>query len=159
MRNANLAWQMLAVSGLPVSLDQFRSGLSRAEWPARLQRLAPGPLAGERNILVDGAHNEDAAFALAAHLAQEPRHLILGILANKDATAIVEMLRPHALSLTFVTVPDHESHDPDALAKAFDGRAAASIEEALAPLDGPILIAGSLYLAGAVLAANREFPD
>ena len=158
-RNGNLAWQMLLASGLPVSLDRFRSGLARAEWPARLQRLAPGPLAGSRDIMVDGAHNEDAATALASHLAQEPRHLILGILANKDAAAIIETLRPHALSLTFVAVPDHESHDPEALAKEFEGRAAPSIEQALAPLAGPILIAGSLYLAGAVLAANREFPD
>ena len=158
-RNANLAWQMLGASGLPVSLDQFRDGLAAADWPARLQRLAPGPLASGRDVTVDGAHNADAAAALAAHLATDPRHLVLGMLANKDAEGIVTLLKPHVLSLTFVPVPGHDSHDPAILAERWDGRAAASLDEALAPLPSPILIAGSLYLAGAALRANRQFPD
>ena len=159
VRNANLAWQMLSAAALPVTLAQYRTGLAAAHWPARLQRLADGPLTHGRDMVIDGAHNEDAARALAAHLAHEPRHLILGILANKDAAAIVEALRPHVLSLTFVAVPDHDSHDPVALADRFGGRAAESLVEALAPLIGPILIAGSLYLAGEALKANCEFPD
>ena len=85
-------------------------------------------------------------------------HLVLGILANKDAAGIVDRLRPHELSLTFVPVPDHPSHDPMALAEQFGGTAATSLEEALAPLPAPRLIAGSLYLAGSALAANRQFP-
>ena len=158
-RNANLAWQMILASGLPVSIDQFRSGLAAARWPARLQHLAPGPLAAGRDVIVDGAHNADAAAALALHLASDPRHLILGMLANKDADQIVALLAPHALSLTFVAVPDHASHDPVKLAARFGGRAAASLADALAPLPSPILIAGSLYLAGEALAANGELPD
>lgn len=158
-RNANLAWQMIMVSGLPVSIDQFRSGLASARWPARLQHLAPGPLVAGRDVIVDGAHNADAAAALALHLASDPRHLVLGMLANKDADEIVALLAPHALSLTFVAVPDHASHDPVELAARFRGRAAASLADALAPLPSPILIAGSLYLAGEVLAANGELPD
>ena len=158
-RNANLAWQMILASGLPVSIDQFRSGLAAARWPARLQHLAPGPLAAGRDVIVDGAHNADAAAALALHLASDPRHLILGMLANKDADQIVALLAPHALSLTFVAVPDHASRDPVKLAESFGGRAAASLADALIPLPSPILIAGSLYLAGEALAANLELPD
>ena len=158
-RNANLAWQMITASGLPVSIDQFRSGLAAARWPARLQHLAPGPLAAGRDVIVDGAHNADAAAALALHLASDPRHLVLGMLANKDADQIVALLAPHALSLTFVAVPDHASHDPVKLAARFGGRAAASLADALIPLPSPILIAGSLYLAGEALAANLELPD
>ena len=158
-RNANLAWQMIMASGLPVSIDQFRDGLASARWPARLQHLLPGPLAAGRDIIVDGAHNADAAAALALHLETDPRHLVLGMLANKDADEIVALLAPHALSLTFVAVPDHASHDPVNLAARFSGRAATTLAEALAPLPSPILIAGSLYLAGAALAANRELPD
>ncbi|MEG3155410.1 bifunctional folylpolyglutamate synthase/dihydrofolate synthase [Sphingomonas sp. RB1R13] len=158
-RNANLAWQMILASGLPVSIDQFRSGLASARWPARLQQLAPGPLAAGRDVIVDGAHNVDAAAALALHLASDPRHLVLGMLANKDADEIVALLAPHALSLTFVAVPDHASHDPVKLAARFGGRAGASLADALAPLPSPILIAGSLYLAGDALAANGELPD
>jgi dihydrofolate synthase / folylpolyglutamate synthase len=88
-----------------------------------------------------------------------PMHLILGILANKDAAAIVGALAPHALSLTFVPVPDHAHHDPAALAAAFGGTAQPSIEDALAATPAPRLVAGSLYLAGAVLAASDQAPD
>ena len=66
--------------------------------------------------------------------------------------------RPHALSLTFVPVPDHPHHDPQALADKFGGRAATSLEQALSGLAAPRLVAGSLYLAGAALAANEEVP-
>jgi len=158
-RNANLAWQMIAASGLPVSSDQFRAGLATATWPARLQQLAPGPLTGGRDVMVDGAHNADAARALAAHLAADPRHLVLGMLANKDADTIVSLLKGHALSLTFVPVSDHASYDPAALAAEYSGRSAATLEEALAALESPILIAGSLYLAGEALRLNHEVPD
>ena len=159
LRNANLAWQLIEASGLPVTIAQFRLGLSAAAWPARLQRLADGPLAKGRDVMVDGAHNADAARALAAYLETDQRHLVLGILVNKDADAMVASLAPHALSLTFVPVPDHASHDPMALAGRFGGRAAGDLADALAPLPAPILIAGSLYLAGEALRANREFPD
>ena len=86
-------------------------------------------------------------------------HLVLGILANKDADAIVAALAPHALSLTFVPVADHAHHDPARSRAGFGGRAAASLAEALAALPAPRLIAGSLYLAGEALAANGEVPD
>jgi dihydrofolate synthase/folylpolyglutamate synthase len=150
---------MLAARGLSVTLDQFRAGLATARWPARLQNLAAGPLANHRDVMVDGAHNTDAAEALAAHLATDPRHLVLGMLANKDADGIVALLKPHMLSLTFVPVPNHDSHDPTTLAAHWGGHAAPSLDEALAPLPSPILIAGSLYLAGEALRANRELPD
>ena len=159
-RNAALAWAMIeSQSALAVTRNQFVAGLASAEWPARFQRLAPGPLTGDHETWLDGAHNVDAATALAAELKRRgPMHLVLGILANKDAAGIVDLLKPNALSLTFVPVPDHPSHDPIALAEQFGGTAASTLEEALAPLPAPRLIAGSLYLAGSALAANRQFP-
>jgi dihydrofolate synthase/folylpolyglutamate synthase len=63
------------------------------------------------------------------------------------------------LSLTFVPIPDHDAHDPAVMASRFGGHAAESLEEALAALPAPRLIAGSLYLAGHALAANGELPD
>jgi dihydrofolate synthase/folylpolyglutamate synthase len=86
-------------------------------------------------------------------------HLVLGILANKDADAIVVALAPHALSLTFVPVPGHEHHDPDRLARQFGGLPKPTLQEALHKLPEPRLVAGSLYLAGALLAANGQLPD
>lgn len=159
LRNANLAWQMLsAQDAFPVAHDDFVAALKRVDWPARLQQLGDGPL-GEIETWIDGAHNPDAAHALATYLAgREPMHLVLGILANKDADAIVGELAPPAASLTFVPVPGHEHHDPKALAKRFGGKAAISLEDALERLPAPRLIAGSLYLAGTALAANGEVP-
>ena len=161
VRNANLAWRMLqAQDTVPVTIGQFREGLASARWPARFQRLVDGPLTEGTETWIDGAHNPDAARALASLLeAREPMHLVLGVLANKDAERIIELLTPHAASLTFVPVPDHPHHDPADLAARFGGRAAASLEEALAPLPAPRLIVGSLYLAGEALASNGEQPD
>ena len=160
-RNAGLAWAMLsAQSQIDVPYDTFRSAIVTTRWPARFQKLADGPLTGGRATWIDGAHNPAAADALAQLLATGGRmHLVLGILANKDADAIVGALKPHALSLTFVPVPDHEHHHPADLADRFRGRAASSVSQALAHLPEPRLVAGSLYLAGEVLAANGELPD
>jgi dihydrofolate synthase/folylpolyglutamate synthase len=161
VRNANLAWQMLqAQDRLPVGRASFLSGLSSVQWPARFQLLADGPLTRGVETWLDGAHNVEAAHALAAFLADHgPKHIVAGILANKDAAAIVAELAPHALSLTFVPVPDHEHHDSADLAARFDGRAAGSLKEALADLPSPRLIAGSLYLAGEALRLNAQTPD
>ena len=161
VRNANLAWQMLRHQDrLSLGHAAFLSGLLSARWPARFQQLEHGPLAGDIPTWVDGAHNPAAAAALADLLAERgPMHIVLGILENKDADAIVASLRPHALSLTFVPVADHAHHDPDALAQRFGGRSADGLEDALAGLPSPRLIAGSLYLAGEALSANGEVPD
>ena len=160
VRNANLAWQMLqAQDALPVGRASLLSGLSSVRWPARFQELARGPLTDSETWL-DGAHNLEAAEALAALLADHgPKHIVLGILANKDADAIIDVLVPHALSMTFVPVPDHAHHDPAELAQRFHGRAASSLQEALADLPAPRLIAGSLYLAGQALRLNDQLPD
>jgi dihydrofolate synthase/folylpolyglutamate synthase len=161
VRNANLAWAMLqAQDRLVVDLAAFVRGLARARWAARFQLMVDGPLTLGVETWVDGAHNADAASALAASLdARGPMHLVLGILSNKNANAIIATLKPHARSLTFVAVPGHDSHDPAALAGQHGGRAAAGLEDALCDLSAPRLIAGSLYLAGEALARNGEYPD
>jgi dihydrofolate synthase/folylpolyglutamate synthase len=159
--NCALALAMLRhQSALEIPLAALKRMPTEAVWPARFQRLRPGPLAGDAATWIDGAHNPEAALALADTLAAHgSMHLVLGILANKDAEAIVGALAPHALSLTFVPVGDHPHYDPKELAERFGGRAASSLEEALAGLPEPRLIAGSLYLAGEALATNGEIPD
>ena len=105
-RNAGLARAMLdAQDRLAVDDRAFRAGLESADWPARFQRLAAGPLAGEKATWLDGAHNADAAAALAELLATRgPMHLVIGILANKDAAAIVGALLV-AMALAACLVP------------------------------------------------------
>jgi dihydrofolate synthase/folylpolyglutamate synthase len=160
-RNAGLAWAMLSAQDrLKVEPATFLEAIATAQWPARFQKLGDGPLTHDKTTWVDGAHNPGAAAALAEILAERgPMHIVLGILANKDAGALVGALAPHALSLTFVPVPDHEHHDPEELAARFGGRAATSLQDAVVALPEPRLIAGSLYLAGEALAANDQPPD
>lgn len=156
LRNANLAAQMLRAFG--VAEAAIRDGVSRARWPGRLQRLRDGPLTHGREVWIDGAHNDDAARALAAAMAaMPPVHLVLGILANKDAAGIIDALAPQAASLTFVPVPGHEHLDPVALAGRYGGRAADDLPAAIAA--SPTLIAGSLYLCGEALRLNDERPE
>jgi dihydrofolate synthase/folylpolyglutamate synthase len=94
-------------------------------------------------------------------LSAAPRHLIIGILANKDADNILAALSPHALSLTFIEVPHHPSADTAALATKWHGTAAANLPTALARFRAPadVLVVGSLYLAGEALRINRQLPD
>jgi dihydrofolate synthase/folylpolyglutamate synthase len=155
-QNAGLARAMLGAQDvLSVDRKAFERGIATTRWPARFQKLAGNPA-----TWVDGAHNPAAAQALGTLLAEQgPMHLVLGILLNKDANAIVAALAPHALSLTFVPVPDHEHHDPVHLALRFGGRAEPTLEDALGGLPEPRLVAGSLYLAGAMLAASGQLPD
>ena len=159
-RNAALAWAMISAQDeLAVPRTTFLQAIAAAQWPARFQQLSDGPLTRGVETWIDGAHNPAAAAALAEVLAERgPMHVVLGILANKDAESIVAALAPHAQSLTFVPVPEHAHHDPSRLAERFGGRAAGSLEEALAHVPAPRLVAGSLYLAGQALAANDEFP-
>ena len=159
--NCALALAMLRHQGeVEVPFEALRRVPTRAFWPARFQLLRDGPLSAGLATWIDGAHNPQAAAALAELAADRgPMHLVLGILANKDAEAIVGALKPHALSLTFLPVPDHAHHDPHQLARQFEGKAAQGLAEALADLPAPRLIAGSLYLAGEALRLNDEAPD
>ena len=158
--NAALAIAMLRhQDGVSVSRDAMARGLRTATWPARLQRLPASPMTGAREVWVDGGHNPSAGEALARHFAGRRVHLILGMLANKDPRALVDPLQGSIASLAVVPVPGHEHHAPEIFGP--DARAAETVGEALdaLPEDGlPVLIAGSLYLAGEVLRLNDEIP-
>ena len=162
--NAALAVAMLRHQDrVTISARSMATGILEARWPARLQQLGAGPLtayAGKRDIWLDGGHNPDAGLAIARHFAGQRLHLIVGMLANKDPEAITVPLATSLVSIQCVSVPGQESHP--ARAFGFHATHAGSVSEALAalPNDGlPALIAGSLYLAGDVLAANEEVPD
>ncbi len=150
-----------------------------ARWPARMQRLSPGPLVDRlppgSEIWLDGGHNEAAAqsvsAALAAVAAGRPVDLILGMLSNKDARGLLAPFAPLARSFTALPVPGHPHHDPADLART--ARALGIAVTATAPDVGAavaavaargsaarlVMVIGSLYLAGDVLAANGELPD
>jgi dihydrofolate synthase/folylpolyglutamate synthase len=158
--NAGLAVAMLRhQDALPISLEAIREGIRTAHWPARNQRLAPGPLAKTRAVWVDGGHNPSAGAALESVWAYHRLHLVLGMLANKNPQGIVEPLRPWCASITAVPVPGQDCHPAQAFGD--DVHAAPDLPAALAALpdDGlTVLIAGSLYLAGEALRLNDELP-
>ena len=166
--NAALAVAMIRHQrAVPVSAEAMAKGIVEARWPARLQRLGAGPitaLAQGRTVWLDGGHNPDAGLAIARHLEnQPPVHLIMGMLANKDPSAILKPLANRALSISVVPAPGHDAHKPEDFAP-FTGlqvRSFGAVPEALAalPADGDVLIVGSLYLAGEVLRLNEEVPD
>ncbi len=158
--NAALGVAMLrhqdTVTVAPAAMAQ---GIRNARWPARLQKLAAGPLSQDREIWLDGGHNRDAGNALARHFAGNRLHLIVGMIVSKAPDALIEPLGPSLASIIAVPISTHDSHPASAFGP--QAREAASVQQALAslPRDGlPILIAGSLYLAGDVLRANGEVP-
>ena len=171
--NAALAVAMLRHQDIvSVNRAALAQGIVEARWPARLQYLSEGPLTAmvaPARVLLDGGHNPDAARVLAAYLAalNDKPHAICAMLDNKDARGFLTPLAPYLASLTPVPIPGHAFHAPEYLAQVagelgIAAHVASSVEDALARLSGrnkPVLICGSLYLAGAVLSANRELPD
>ncbi|QUL38469.1 folylpolyglutamate synthase/dihydrofolate synthase family protein [Erythrobacter sp. JK5] len=162
LQNLGLAITMLlAQDKLPVGHKAVSLGARQAKWPARMQSLSEGPLtalASDQTVWLDGGHNPSAGEQIAAFF-DEPIHLVVGMLENKNPRALLDPLGDKVLSLTIVPVPDHDCHPPEAFGP--DARAASDLEEALLnlPSDGrPILIAGSLYLAGEALRLNDEIP-
>lgn len=161
IENAGLAIVMLQASRLRVGEDAIRAGLLAARWPARLQRLTHGPLTGGREVWLDGGHNPSAGAALARHFTGQRIHLMIGMIAGKNPAALTLPLAGSIVSLSAVPVPGQDCHDP-AAAFGPDARAFPDVPTALGALpdDGlPVLIAGSLYLAGEVLRLNGEAPD
>ncbi len=181
-QNAGLAIAMLRhQSAITIPPSALRAAMGWAEWPARMQQLAPGPLRDllpkDAELWLDGGHNPAAARAVADHLraavpAGKPLHLVMGLLANKDATGVLRAFAGRHATLHAVPVPHHEHHAPADLALqakhvGLTAMPAGSVAEALGWIgrhadraEPPfVLILGSLYLAGEVLRANDQMPE
>jgi dihydrofolate synthase/folylpolyglutamate synthase len=170
--NAALALAMLRHQGaLSVPASALGAAMGWADWPARLQHLAPGPLIGDRDVWLDGGHNPSAARQIAGFARRtfsdgKPLHLVFASLANKDPPGMLEPFRGIAAHVHAVPIPGHACFAPEDLVEIAGGLGLAAeahddVGEALAaiPADARILIFGSLYLAGEVLAANGQIPD
>lgn len=146
-------------------------------------------LASERPIWVDGAHNAHGATALAASLddiypdtgdsrttetskTTNKWHFICGALNTRPAEEFLQQIAPFAASIHCIAIPDQPaSLSAETLAQRAHPlidkvRIAASVRGAIQAIassesdgDSPIIICGSLYLAGHVLAANATLPD
>jgi dihydrofolate synthase/folylpolyglutamate synthase len=160
-------------AGFALTRPHIAAGLTSADWPARLQRLTQGPLPEmlpqASELWLDGGHNE-AAGAVLAEMAKgwqdRPLHLVFGMLDTKEPRAFLAHLAPLVRSLQAVPIPG-EHATLTAAQSAAHARAAGiaaaeaeSVEAAVAAIlkaerrPCRILICGSLYLAGTVLAEN-----
>ncbi|SEQ73598.1 dihydrofolate synthase / folylpolyglutamate synthase [Loktanella sp. DSM 29012] len=146
------------------------AAVTRAYWPARMERLTTGPLvdlAAPAELWLDGGHNPAAGRMIAQTLAALPRkptHLVCGMLNTKDIAGYLSPLASVADSLTAVSIPDEANTIPaDETARIAESvgmmaRSADSVQDALTGFAGGdpvrILICGSLYLAGHVMRLN-----
>ncbi len=160
-----------------LELDEraIERGLRTVEWPARMQRLTAGPLprilGADAELWLDGGHNPAAGDALADTLAAfedkapKPVYLVVGMMGQKDALGFLAPFRGLVRAIYTVPIPGaHEApHSQENLAEVARSAGLNAIErngvtqalETIAALHkGPkrVLICGSLYLAGHVLA-------
>ncbi len=167
--------------GFTVPPAAIAAGLTRVDWPARLQRLTAGPLCAlapdGAEIWLDGGHNADAGAVLARAMqefgqsdsAPRPLYLIVAMLTSKDPASFLAPLAPLAAGIEATAIPGEQaSLTADQVAGAagqigLEIGAAATPAAAMSAIraaaaGGPpprVLICGSLYLAGKLLAANR----
>jgi dihydrofolate synthase/folylpolyglutamate synthase len=168
--NAGTALAVLnRLEGFDLTPGIAAAAMRNVSWPGRLQPLKFGPfveLLKPRALWLDGGHNAAAAIALADTLAEwpEPPHIIVGMLATKDNTAFFRALGRITDQVEIIKGPGVAALDVDSLAafarssglKATPHNSLSAAVKAVAAEGGtaPVLIAGSLYLAGEVLAAH-----
>ncbi len=180
--NAGLAIAALrAIDTLKLDPAAFEQGIARAEWPARMQPLTSGRLLAiapkDAELWLDGGHNPDGGRIIAAALgdleerAPRPLVIIAGMMGNKDAPGFLANFA--GLTRHIIAVPiqgNDNAMPPEKLtdaARALGMRVeiADSVEAALRRIAAlayevppRILVTGSLYLAGHVLADNGTPP-
>lgn len=171
IQNAGMA--LAALRHLGCDETDCHAAVTKAHWPARMQRLRIGPLADRAaqrgaEVWLDGGHNPAAGAALASVLRSLPRrstHMICGMLNTKDARGYMAPLASQVDSLTALSIPG----EANTLAAGDTANAARDVGivaheaddvgEALEQIlsrdpHARVLICGSLYLAGAVLREN-----
>lgn len=146
-----------ASSGMapPLEPRAVIAGLALTRWPGRLSRVR----LGDRDILVDGAHNLEGAGALAAFLGGLPtRHsLLFSCLDDKPVEAMARVLRPAVAEVAVVELEDDRAMPLETLAAAFPGsKRCQNVRAALGRLPDPVVAAGSLRLAGRLLSLAEE---
>ena len=179
--NAGTAIAALRASGLKLSASAFEVAMVRVDWPARMQRLTHGRLADHApagsELWLDGGHNADGGRAIAAALADleervsRPVVVIVGMLSTKDCAGFLKNFSGLARRVIAVPIHQDKAVPPGELAEiaadvGIPALASDNLESAIdlagkLELDPTprILITGSLYLAGEVLAANGTLPE
>jgi dihydrofolate synthase/folylpolyglutamate synthase len=168
--NAGVALDLclLAAATLPIDFKKAQAALRTVDWPARWQRLSLGD---GRTLIIDAAHNEEGAHSLDPQLAKLNRPtIIVGATGDTRAAPLLEVVARHAAHLILVE-PATERATPVARLLQLTPKTAFSVETSsvakLFPAKGRcaapgdvVVVVGSLYLAGEVLAhLEGELPD
>jgi dihydrofolate synthase/folylpolyglutamate synthase len=155
-----------------ISMSKVRKALISTSWSGRIQKLNDGKIFHLRkNItVVDGSHNQDGAIVLNQYLAKNSLskwNIIIGMLNNREVKDFVKIFRNHINKIYAITIPESKNshsatdikHKLDTL--GFNTNVSNSFEEALKKADNkvPLLITGSLYLAGYALKFNETIID
>jgi dihydrofolate synthase/folylpolyglutamate synthase len=142
-------------------------GLTRVEWPARLEHVTWRG----RTVVIDGAHNPAGARALASYLSETYGRrvpMVVGIMRDKKIDEMIDALAPVAAHFAFTAASSGRAASPAELA-AVARRVAPAVpySESVSPIDAlqaaaahgdPIVVAGSLYLAGEVRYSSTTPP-
>jgi dihydrofolate synthase / folylpolyglutamate synthase len=167
----NAGTALATLRALKAPEQAYEGAVTRAEWPARMQRLTDGALArlaAPCELWLDGGHNPAAGAVIAETLRQRdgrPVHLICGMLNTKDIAGFMSHLAGVAQTLTAVSIPGEKNTIPAeetariATEAGLTSTTAPSVAKAITSLRDTfpgcrILICGSLYLAGHVLREN-----
>jgi dihydrofolate synthase / folylpolyglutamate synthase len=164
-RNAALALALchhLRRRGWPFREAAVREGFSRARWPGRFE-VVPG----RPPVILDGAHNVDAARVLAETLkaspwGRSPVTLVFGCLKDKDAAGMVRVLKPLVRRVILLPLPSERSRSPAELKPLWRGRetlvcgTAAEAFRRAAGWKDAVVATGSLYLVGEAIKVFRR---
>lgn len=150
-----------------ISKEKVQFALTKTLWHGRIEEIKTGKILKYRNniTILDGAHNIDGAIALANFLKKQPHrkwNLIIGMLNNRNIIEFIFNLREHINIIYTIPIKNQKSSsNPEELSLILNEEGLISyptnsIEKALIKSDKelPLLITGSLYLAGEVLSFN-----
>lgn len=182
--NAAAAIRAVKSAGFEITQEIAEQAMVSVRWPARMQRLTEGRLIAHAprgaEIWLDGGHNPHGGQAVAEALADleektpRPLSLVIGMINTKDPAGYFAAFEGLVHKVYTAPIPDSDAGlDPVALASdaaqaGLDVEPVSSVEEALhritrdsAGKEPPprILIGGSLYFAGHVLAENGTPPQ
>jgi dihydrofolate synthase/folylpolyglutamate synthase len=148
--------------GFRIGAEAVRDGLSRTVWPGRLHTV---DVAAGRRLLIDAAHNPAGAAALASYLREswpaQKRPLVFGVMRDKAAGAMLEILAPAVARLVFTQAATGRAYPAGDLLALHHELGLAVPADAVVPLAGAlqaafrdspaVVVAGSVLLAGDVL--------
>ena len=173
--NAGVAIKVMEVigqSGYNITREHIEKGLLKAKWPGRFEKISNNPL-----IIIDGAHNPDAAARLRETLDREYENIkfvyVMGVLGDKDYTEVIKTMAGRAKHIVTVTPPNPRALEASKLKEAIEEynenvQWATTIEEAyniavdrLKGLTEPkgILAFGSLSYLGDFREVVRRMED